>query len=695
MRRKVILTTTLACALALPASALGATISVDGTAGADTCTRGGAVACKTIAKAASLVQTGDTITIGAGSYPESVDLPATAANVTVTGAGPTATIITGTPGNTGTVLKADGDAVSISNLQVNVTSDGGAAVEVTGGSATTLAGLFLFRTHGTTTNAPVLSASGAGLLTLSGSVLQQTAGAAANLANVGVLSTGTGGVAALDDTIVSTQGPALRFQSSDANTIVRTAAVTTLAGTNVVEISSAANSATAKKLAIDSSSLAGTGAAAAGVFAQTLGTTPIASSTAGPITIDARYLTTAGQGKGIVLDSSAAVPAIDAASTGAISATVKNSIVHGPSRVLEYAGADPGIPGDCPLLCNAANNSSLTFANTDAPAADVTAPTSPIKLGDVNGVTGASADSALFINLAAKNLHLRQDAPVIDKAPVLAGGSDKDVDGQPRAQDGIDDDLVAQPDLGADEALNLPPTAKVIAGPTFIRQTGATGFDASSSVDPEAGIGGGIVSYQWTYGDGSSDQTLGPISNHVYNKIGTFQASVKVVDKVGAVSLPSNVITVTVSDGLPPLLSITKPTASLKVNRTKKLLGFGGRVSDQSGVKSVEISVRVVKRASRRVKVGKKTRVIKPKTLPKGTCEYFTGKLAIVKRKCATPLFFRAKVLDFTWTYSVLKAVKLPVGSYEVRARATDIPGNQTKVFTRAAKTLIPFSVTG
>jgi hypothetical protein len=694
MGTKLIAAATMACALALPAAARANTLTVDPADANNACARGGDEVCKTIAQAAATVQTGDTVDIKAGSYPETVTFPSGADNLTITGAGPTATTVTGAAGNTGAALTLAGSATSIKGLQVDVTSDGGSAISVTGGGATTIDTTFLFRKQGAATSAAVVSASGGGLVTLKNSTLLQSAGLATDPA---VLSTGAGGLAAVDDVVVSAKGPALRFEDSDANAITRTAAVTTAAGVNVVEVISAANSASTKKLALDSSSLAGTGGTAAGLFAQSQGTGGIPASTAGDITIDARYITTAGQGKGIVLDASAA----EASPTlltlgpptpvGSISATVANSIVHGPSRAVQFAGRTTGIP---PVAVgSAANTATLAFTNTDAPPKDASAAGTDQTLGTITGDGSATPDSQLFINLAAKNLHLRQDAPVIDKAPPLAGGSATDVDGQPRALDGIDDDSVAQPDLGADEALNLPPTARLIAGPRFIRQNQVTGFDASASTDPEASIGGGVVSYQWSYGDGTpGETTTGPVTFHRYKQIGTFQATVRVVDKAGVVSAPATPVTISVVDGIPPAISITRPTSGLKVNRAKKLLGFGGRVSDNTGVRSVEISVRLVKRAATKNKKGK---LVKPKALPTGTCEYFTGKKAIVKRTCKTPLFFGARVLDFTWSFSVPKAVKLPLGTYEVRVRAADSLGNATTTFTKAAKTLIGFSVTG
>ena len=57
----------------------------------------------------------------------------------------------------------------------------------------------------------------------------------------------------------------------------------------------------------------------------------------------------------------------------------------------------------------------------------------------------------------------------------------------------------------------------------------ATSFDASASSDPD----GSIASYAWSFGDGTSQTTVGPTVTHVYAKPGSFTAKLTVTDDVG------------------------------------------------------------------------------------------------------------------------------------------------------------------
>jgi PKD repeat protein len=63
-------------------------------------------------------------------------------------------------------------------------------------------------------------------------------------------------------------------------------------------------------------------------------------------------------------------------------------------------------------------------------------------------------------------------------------------------------------------------------------------FDASgSTADPSTSI----VTYNWDFGDGSTDQTSSPQDYHYYNYYGTYQVTLTVVDGTGQQSSPYQV----------------------------------------------------------------------------------------------------------------------------------------------------------
>ena len=75
---------------------------------------------------------------------------------------------------------------------------------------------------------------------------------------------------------------------------------------------------------------------------------------------------------------------------------------------------------------------------------------------------------------------------------------------------------------------NLPPVADVVGGPFSGSAPLVVQLDASKSFDPD----GQIVSYAWTFGDGSTDSD--PTVEHVYANTGTYDARLVVTDDYGA-----------------------------------------------------------------------------------------------------------------------------------------------------------------
>ncbi len=105
---------------------------------------------------------------------------------------------------------------------------------------------------------------------------------------------------------------------------------------------------------------------------------------------------------------------------------------------------------------------------------------------------------------------------------------------------------------------NLPPTPE--AGPDIRAIEGATvKFDGSGSTDPD----GKIVSYKWSFGDGSSAE--GVEATHVYDFDGTYLAILYIIDDTGTSRLDT--LTVSISnppkvkppdDGLPNVAPVAK-----------------------------------------------------------------------------------------------------------------------------------------
>jgi PKD repeat protein len=79
---------------------------------------------------------------------------------------------------------------------------------------------------------------------------------------------------------------------------------------------------------------------------------------------------------------------------------------------------------------------------------------------------------------------------------------------------------------------NLPPTAKLLATPNEGNPPLTVNFDASASVDPDAGDS--VASYTFSFGDGSPDVTqASPAISHVYKHGGQFFATLTVTDSHG------------------------------------------------------------------------------------------------------------------------------------------------------------------
>jgi len=93
-------------------------------------------------------------------------------------------------------------------------------------------------------------------------------------------------------------------------------------------------------------------------------------------------------------------------------------------------------------------------------------------------------------------------------------------------------------------ALNSPPVAGFTCNPPSGGAPLSVSFNASGSYDSD----GNIVSYQWSFGDGSSG--TGAEITHTYQNAGSFVAKLTVTDNQGGRDTSSK--TITVSVGLAP-----------------------------------------------------------------------------------------------------------------------------------------------
>ena len=656
----------LALTLLAPAAAQAATFTVDPADGTP-CSEVDRT-CPTIASAVSAAAAGDVITILKGTYAEAVSLGSGKDGLKLRGAGLGDVKITGA--GTGDVISIGSQSVELSGVTVDVPGNGESAVAITASGAKVSASL-LQRANPSTANVPVVDVSDSGSGELISTFVIQGAGSAGTPA---IRSTGPG--FSLADTVVaSSTGPALVLEGG-SNQILRSTLAATEAASDAVRVIS--NDAGNRALTTDSSGMLG-GAKGAGIRATSTGTS------AGDIALQVRHATITGSSNGIVLDASGAtgtgiLPG-PARAAGNIDADVFSSIVHGQSQARRY---QPGLP-----TSGTANSASLTFSNSDAPP-----PAEGNGSVDMGGAT-FTEDARLF---QPRSLKLRPDAPVIDKGgPLQAGESTKDMEGGAREVDGPDADTAPQSDIGADEYVNAPPKAAFGITNRNPRQNETIGFVSSSS-DPEQDLGGGIVEYRWDFGDGTKAVTKSGGVIHTYAQVGTYRTTLQVVDNQGAVSEVSAPQAVTVTDGIPPSVSIIKPVDGKRLNlkstyrlgakRPKpRQLAMLGKVADASGVKSVEVALYVVKRDKVKRRIARSSQ-----TAPK-RCEFYSGRL-FAKKDCTKEIWLKVSVIPGgTWALSTKKGLRLPAGRYQMRVRATDNAGLMSVGFTKQDKTLVDFRV--
>ena len=482
------------------------------------------------------------------------------------------------------------------------------------------------------------SASGGGPVILRQMVVGQASGS-----GPAIDVTGSAGLNLRDSVVASANGHGVTISAGTANKIERTSVLTGGAAANAVRVTSADASSAAKRLTIESAIVTG---GAAGLAAVT-GNGGLSSS-AGNVTLDARHLTAAGSTNGIVLDASGAHGL--AAGVGNIAATVADSIVLNGTVTTNYPG----------VLGVGANTATASFTRT-------------MQGGDPN---------ALFVNPVGRNFKLRAGSPAIDQGGVTEGESPTDIEGDPRPG--------PVTDLGADEFLNRPPIARIAASAPTVRSGRPITFSAAGSSDPE----GAIARYEWTFGDGANASTATPRVDHTYSREGVFEATVVVVDSLGASSAPAAPVAVAVGDGSAPFVSIDRPRRNQAIRlvsvtrrtvtrdgerrrvttRRRARIRFAGKALDASGVASVTLALRQVRRTTTRRAGSAQTST---------RCRWLDPRRGIVSRSCNRPVFFRARLAanQTNWTYTVPRARRLAAGTYRLFAAGTDKQGNSGNSF--------------
>lgn len=437
-----------------------------------------------------------------------------------------------------------------------------------------------------------------------------------------VIAGGMAGLTVQDALVFSSTGNGLQF-GGGTNLLQRATIVTLFATGRAVTIDSATGDG-AKTLTADSSILVGKYALSSAYASPTV-------AGAGVI-VTARHVTAIGA---VVADATQA-PALGASPIGI---TFLDSIIRG-TRV--------------PATGTGTVGASIT--------ADIAR----------NSVADTAADAAsVFVKPGGFNYHLRADAPVLDKGQITSGESTTDVDGDPRTAGSASD-------YGADEFVNKAPTAS-LTGPTgTVRQNAAATFSASKSTDPEATFGGGIASYHWDFGDGSTADTTTPTTTHTYTGRQAYSVTVAVTDKQGLASAASSPVSVTVLDGVPPTLTIGSPKnkQKLKIYKTKRLK------SGKIVLTKKRLKVSFFGGAQDDTAMGKVLMALRPLGLSKGKCRWFDGKTSLKTGACTAPILIQPTFLNGGWRYSLPLKAKIPAGPYALVVAAVDASGLSSAVQT-------------
>src|SRR5207249_3028595 len=124
--------------------------------------------------------------------------------------------------------------------------------------------------------------------------------------------------------------------------------------------------------------------------------------------------------------------------------------------------------------------------------------------------------------------------------------------------------------------VNRLPVASLSASPTQGTAPLTVSFDGSASTDPD----GSVVSYTFSFGDGSADVTQSsPTIQHTYNNAGDYFATLTVKDNTGANS--SNIASVEIKAETAPDLVVSALTASNNQAKQGDKVTFTATIKNQ------------------------------------------------------------------------------------------------------------------
>ncbi len=133
------------------------------------------------------------------------------------------------------------------------------------------------------------------------------------------------------------------------------------------------------------------------------------------------------------------------------------------------------------------------------------------------------------------------------------------------------------PECGVPPPENVPPVCD--AGPA---QSGLVGesiqFDGSGSSDPD----GGSLTFNWSFGDGTTANNAGPMPAHVYNSAGDFVVTLTVIDGAGRSTSCTTAADIQEGNQLP--VCDAGPAASGLVNTSVSFDGSGSFDPDGSAL---------------------------------------------------------------------------------------------------------------
>lgn len=116
---------------------------------------------------------------------------------------------------------------------------------------------------------------------------------------------------------------------------------------------------------------------------------------------------------------------------------------------------------------------------------------------------------------------------------------------------------------------NQPPSAAFTASPSSGTAPLTVTLDGAGSSDPD----GSVVSYQWSFGDGST--ASGSRVSHVYAAVGTYTAALTVTDNSGATNTARRTVTVGSAPQLSRIVLTPSTTAHLRPGTTKTFSAAG------------------------------------------------------------------------------------------------------------------------